>query len=338
MDDKRLDLNLLLALEALLAELNVTRAARRLNLSQPALSAQLSRLRVIFGDPLLIPTSRGMLPTAMATDLEAPLRLALDQARALINRAHAFDPASATMTFSISASDYMQVAIVLPFLLQLNCEAPGLRVIVRLGDIRVAAAELERGDVDVAFVQSGDVEGRDLRCHDVLSERYIGIARKNAVEGGVMTLDRFMGARHIIVSPRAEGFSGPTDEALAAVGLTRQVAFAVSSFVFLIEAVSRCDLLALAPERLVARYPDRVDTFAPPIPVPGFNIAMVWHDRTHAHPARAWLREQITAFCAANEPPQLLAARVPSKMEAIHPADRTPALFRFPETRQSSLS
>jgi len=301
MDDKRLDLNLLLALEALLAELNVTRAARRLNLSQPALSAQLSRLRTIFGDQLLIPTSRGMLPTAMAADLETPLRLALDQARALISRAHAFDPASANLTFSISASDYMQVAILLPFLLQLNSRAPGLRVMMRLGDIRVAAAELERGDIDVAFVQSGDVEGRDLRNVDVLSERYIGIARKNTVRDGVMPIDRFMAARHIIVSPRAEGFAGPTDDALASLGLTRQVAFAVSSFVFLIEAVSRSDLVALAPERLVARYSDRVDTFEPPIPVAGFKIAMVWHDRTHAHPARVWFRDQIQAFCEENQ-------------------------------------
>ncbi|MFT4436539.1 LysR family transcriptional regulator [Caballeronia sp. 15715] len=300
MDDKRLDLNLLLALEALLAELNVTRAARRLNLSQPALSAQLSRLRKIFGDQLLIPTSRGMLPTVMALDLEMPLRLALDQARALVSRAQMFDPASANMTFSISASDYMQVAILLPFLLQLNCSAPGLRVMVRLGDIRAAATELERGEVDVAFTQSGDVEGRDLRNLDVLTERYIGIARKHTVDDGVMPIDRFMEAQHIIVSPNAEGFVGPTDDALSAFGLTRKVAFAVSSFVFLIEAVSRCDLIALAPERLVARYTDRVDTFEPPVHVSGFSISMVWHDRTHAHPARMWFRDQIRMFCAEN--------------------------------------
>jgi len=116
-----------------------------------------------------------------------------------------------------------------------------------------------------------------------------------------MPIDRFMAARHIIVSPRAEGFAGPTDDALASLGLTRQVAFAVSSFVFLIEAVSRSDLVALAPERLVARYSDRVDTFEPPIPVAGFKIAMVWHDRTHAHPARVWFRDQIQAFCEENQ-------------------------------------
>ncbi|PRY04457.1 LysR family transcriptional regulator [Paraburkholderia sp. BL25I1N1] len=322
MDDKRLDLNLLLALEALLAELNVTRAAKRLNLSQPALSAQLSRLRAIFGDPLLIPTSRGMLPTAMASDLGVPLRLALDQARALVNRAQTFDPANANMTFSIAASDYMQVAILLPFLLQLSCRAPGLRVMVRLGDVRLVGAELERGDADVALVESEDVGGRDLRRLDVLSERYIGIARRHTVERGFMPIDRFMAASHIIVSPRAQGFTGPTDEALAAVGLTRQVAFAVSSFVFLIEAVSRSDLLALAPQRLVERYADRVDIFKPPIAVPGFKIAMVWHDRTHAHPARAWLRDQIAEFCAAHQTIAPDSARTaPRKEEAIHGAE-----------------
>jgi DNA-binding transcriptional LysR family regulator len=298
MDDKRLDLNLLLALEALLLELNVTRAARRLNISQPALSMQLSRLRTIFGDSLLIPTSRGMLPTAMAADLKTPLRLALDEARALFDRNHAFDPASAEMTFSISSSDYMQVAILLPFLLQLNRDAPGVRVMLRHGDSRVAAGELERGDVDVAFFHSGTLQGRDLQSVYVLDEHYIGIARKHTVQGETMPIERFLDARHIIVAPGAQGFTGPTDDALASIGLTRHVAFAVSSFAFLAEAVATSDLIALAPARIVSHYADRLDVFEPPVPVPGFDMAMIWHERTHAHPGRAWLRDRIAAFCA----------------------------------------
>jgi DNA-binding transcriptional LysR family regulator len=83
-------------------------------------------------------------------------------------------------------------------------------------------------------------------------------------------------------------------------GLTRKVAVAVSSFVMMIEAVAGSDLIALAPERLVARYADRVDTFEPPLPVAGFRIAMVWHERTHDHPGRAWLRSQLAGFCAQN--------------------------------------
>jgi len=299
MDDKKIDLNLLLALEALLAELNVTRAAKRLNLSQPALSAQLSRLRGVFGDELLMPTSRGVLPTAMALELQAPLRKTLDQMRELVTSARTFDPSSASATLTISASDYMQIAILMPFLLKMHLVAPNVRVMVRqLQDSQMVRAELERGLIDIAFLQSEGLEGTDLRHKEVLFEHYIGIARKGSIEERPMPIDRFIQSRHIIVSPRAEGFKGSTDEALAAVGLTRKVAFAVSSFMFMIEAVSQCDLLAVAPQRLAERYADRVDMFAPPVPVAGFGIAMVWHDRTHSHPARTWLRTQLETFCA----------------------------------------
>lgn len=299
MDDKKLDLNLLLALEALLAESNVTRAAKRLNLSQPALSAQLNRLRLLFADELLMPTSRGVLPTALASELQAPLQHALDQIRALVGSARLFDPASATLTLTISSSDYMQMAVLLPFLLELNARAPHLKIMLQQGhDSDVVKDQLQRGDVDIAFLQSEDVENSDLRFVDVLHEQYIGIARKGSVTTPRMPLDQFVASRHIIVSPRAEGFRGATDDALAAIGLAREVAFAVSSFVFLVEAVSRSEFIALAPARLANGSKDRVDTFEPPVPVVGFRIAMVWHDRTHDHPARAWLREQLIAFCA----------------------------------------
>lgn len=299
MDTRKLDLNLLLALEALLAELNVTRAAKRLNLSQPALSAQLARLRDIFGDQLLIPTSRGVSPTAMALEIQTPLRHSLDQMRALIGRAQAFDPASAKMTFGICASDYVQVAILFPFLLDIHAMAPGLQIMLRqIHNRQNVRAELERGEVDVAFLQPENIEGTDLRSIDVLRERYIGIVRKHTPDGDAMTLDRFVAARHVIVSPQGDGFRGPTDDALAAMGLARQVTFAVSSFALLIEAVAGSDLIALVPARLAARYADRIDSFEPPLPVAGFRIAMVWHDRTHSHPARAWLRAKLAEACA----------------------------------------
>ena len=299
MDDKKLDLNLLLALEALLAELNVTRAARRLNLSQPALSAQLSRLRTLFGDELFIPTSRGVLPTAMALELQEPLRQTLDQMRNLVSSARTFDPSTADLTLAICSSDYMQIAILMPFLMQMHLTAPRVKVMVRLlQNIQQVRTDLERGAVDIAFLQPEAVEGSELRHQTLLSEDYIGIARKGTISKNTMPMDRFISARHIIVSPRAEGFTGPTDTALAAIGLKREVTFAVSSFLFMIEAVSQCDMLALAPKRLAARYADRVDTFEPPVPVAGFRIAMVWHDRTHNHPARMWLREQVADFCS----------------------------------------
>ena len=301
MDDKKPDLNLLLALDALLAELNVTRAAKRLHLSQPALSAQLSRLRALFGDELLIPTSRGMLPTAMAAELQAPLRQVLDEMRTLVSGVHGFDPARATNTFTICASDYMQVAILLPFLLEVNRIAPGVRIMLSLlHDSNVVKTQLGRGDVDVAFLQSEGNFGTGLRAMDVLAERYVGIVAKGSLGEDAFSLDRFLRSKHVMVSPRSEGFIGPTDTALAAQGQTRQVVFAFSSFMFMIEAVAQSEWVALAPARLAARYADRIDEFDPPISVDGFRIAMVWHDRTHDHPAKRWLRDQLVDFCAAN--------------------------------------
>lgn len=298
MDDKRIDLNLMLALEALLAEQNVTRAARRLRLSQPALSAQLSRLRDLFGDELLRPTSRGVVPTAMAREMDGPLRLALDQVRDVVARSRTFDPLTSTATLTIAASDYMQVGVLLPFMTELPRIAPGVRLMVSLvHDSRAVAASLERGDIDVAFLQRTDVIDGGLHRTDMFEEHYVGVARKGSVDGAGMTMERFTSARHILVSPRAEGFSGATDAALSAVGASRHVAFAVSSFLVMLETIAQSDLIGMVPARLAKRFEDRVDTFIAPVDVEGFCMSMVWHDRTHTHPARRWLRERLMDFC-----------------------------------------
>ena len=131
MDTKRLDLNLLVTLEALLVERNVTRAAARLHLSQPAVSAQLNRLRDVFDDPLLIPVQRGMTPTAKAIELLDPLRQALDQVRATVATHRNFNPAKARLTVAIACTDYMQAAVVKPLVLEFRTMAPGVRVALR---------------------------------------------------------------------------------------------------------------------------------------------------------------------------------------------------------------
>jgi len=131
MDSKRLDLNLLVTLETLLVEQNVTKAAVRLHLSQPAVSAQLQRLRQEFDDQLLIPAQRGMTPTAKAIELLDPLRQALDQVRATVATHRNFDPAKAKLTVAIACTDYLQAAVIKPLVVKLRTRAPGVRVALR---------------------------------------------------------------------------------------------------------------------------------------------------------------------------------------------------------------
>src|ERR1700682_4151598 len=152
MDTKRLDLDLLITLETLLVERNVTKAAARLHLSQPAVSAQLSRLRDLFDDALLIPAQRGMTPTAKAIELLDPLRHALDQVRAAVATHRNFDPAKAKLTVAIACTDYLQAAVIKPLVVELRTRAPGVRVALRNLDLPQLEAQMARGEVDLVLM------------------------------------------------------------------------------------------------------------------------------------------------------------------------------------------
>ncbi|WP_029008658.1 LysR family transcriptional regulator [Azospirillum halopraeferens] len=294
--DRNIDLNLLVALDAVLAERNVTRAARRLNLSQPALSAQLARLRDLFGDPLLIPAQRGMIPTQRALDLQEPLRRALEEVRGVIAAGARFDPAVAELTVSIVASDYVQYAVLMPLSFTLAREAPGLRLAFRTIDVAHLTAQMERGEVDLAVI-TPQVAPERLRLRPLYEERYVTIARRDHPRiAGTLDADTFCALEHVIVSPGGGGFSGPADAALAAHGRSRRVAMSVQGFMMVPEIVARSDMIALVPERLVHGRAERLQVFEPPVPVPGFTIAMVWHDRTTGHPAQRWLRDRVMAI------------------------------------------
>ncbi|WP_207478205.1 LysR family transcriptional regulator [Arenibaculum pallidiluteum] len=296
--DRSIDLNLLVALDALLAERNVTRAARRLNLSQPALSAQLARLRDLFGDPLLLPAQRGMIPTQRAMELQEPLRLALEEVRGVVLSGSRFDPSAAEITVSIAASDYGQYSALMPLAFALAREAPGLRLAFRTLEATALLSQMERGEVDLAVMTPQTAPDR-LRMRGLFEERYVAITRRNhpAVLNG-LDLDTFCSLDHVIVSPRGGGFAGPADAALAAHGRTRRVALSAPGFLIVPELVARCDMVALVPSRIAHERADRLQIFEPPVPVPGFSIAMVWHDRTADHPAQKWLRSRLVQLFA----------------------------------------
>jgi DNA-binding transcriptional LysR family regulator len=294
MDTKNLDLNLLLALEALLDEQNVTRAAARLHISQPALSSRLARLRHLFGDELLLPAHRGMTPTAKARELRAPLCQSLHELRSIIDGHKKFEPQTDALTVSIAASDYVQHTALIPLVLGLRAMAPNVRVALRVIDGAALSRQMVKGDVDLAMM-TPDPSQKELRTRKLFDETYLCIARKAHPRiRRQLTLKLFCELEHVVVSPRGGGFSGPTDDALAAQGLQRKVVLSAAHFLFVPEIVAKSDLIALVPARM-AQGMTAVQVFAPPLAIRGFQVAMFWHDRTHSHPGYRWLRERLTA-------------------------------------------
>lgn len=291
---RRLDLNLLVTLDVLLAEHNVTRAAQRLHFSQPSISVHLAKLRDIFGDPLLLPGPRGMRPTARAEELREPLRLALEALGRAVSPATPFDPAEATQTWRIAASDYGESTILLPALKGLHAAAPGTRLAaVELRPPQLAR-QAEQGDLDLALhTTQGAPPG--LHRRPLFAERYVLAGRAGHPRlKRKPTLAQFCALDHAIVSPNGSGFSGPTDEALAQVGLGRRVVLSVPHFLFLMEALASTDLVAMLPSRLV-RDSKILRMVEPPLEVAGYEMSMLWHERSHRDPAHQWLREFIAA-------------------------------------------
>ena len=293
MDTKGMDLNLLVTLEALLAEQNVTKAANRLHLSQPAVSAQLSRLRDLFDDPLLIPAQRGMTPTAKALELLDPLRHALDQVRAALAEHRHFDPGNAKLTLAIACTDYLQAVVARPLAVALRKEAPGVRIALRHLDPLQLEAQMVRGDVDLALMTPEHGPG-SLRARRLFDERYVLIGRKRhpGLRRG-LTVEEFARLDHVIVSLRGGDFTTPVDDGLAALGYQRNVVLSAASFLIVPEIVSHSNFVALVPERLVRDRRDELKIVECPFPVPGFTVSMLWHERNHGHSGQRWVRETV---------------------------------------------
>ena len=289
---RRLDINLLLTLDVLLSEHNVTRAAQRLNLSQPSVSVHLAKLRDIFADPLLLPGPRGMRPTARADELREPLRQALEALERAVSPASPFNPAEARHTWNVMASDYGESTIVLPALAGLRSAAPGTRLAVFDLVPSQIARQAEQGAIDLAFHTSEDAP-LGLRRRALFTERYVLAGRAGHPRLKQRpTLAQFCELDQVIVSPDGGGFQGVTDKALAQVGLTRRVVLSVPHFLFVRSVLESTDMVAMLPSRLVRDVPG-LEVVESPLEVPGYEMSMLWAERCHRDPAHQWLREFI---------------------------------------------
>lgn len=300
MDLRRYDLNLLVTLEALLDEGSVTGAARRLNLSQSAVSAALDRLRSVFADPLLVRAGNRMEPTGFATKLQGPLKTALASVSLTLALPKRFDPATARLNLRLGVSDYLGV-LLLPGLYRLLArEAPGISIAVVSQPVHETIARIVAGEADAATAVDPP-EGRDLFNAPLMEETFDCIMRAgHPLASGRLTVKRLLDHPHVAAT--AHGTSaGIVDRAFAARGLRRQVPVSVSLFSTVLGLVAESDLVAFLPRRLCRVHAHRFGlvTRKPPLPIPGYTLSLVWHRRTAHDPAHVWLREQILRLARA---------------------------------------
>ncbi|HFZ8993574.1 TPA: LysR family transcriptional regulator [Citrobacter freundii] len=287
-DIRTLDLNLLKALDALLDEGSVTHAARRLSLTQPAVSGMLTRLRDYFGDPLFIRTSHGMVPTQRAIELSVPLKHILTDIAILVKPIK-FEPITAEMTYTIAATDYALKAVIVPLIAALKQHAPRIRVAVRPVDSERMHQQLSRGELDLALV-TPQTTPDDLHGRALYEEKYVCVANRHhpLAEAARMTIEQFCEQEHILVSTEGR-FTGVTDEVLAELNLRRRVGISVNSFLVIPDILRLTDMIAVVPSRMVPVDSDL--TILPlPLKIPGFTKSMAWHERTHRDPAHQWIR------------------------------------------------
>jgi DNA-binding transcriptional LysR family regulator len=252
----------------------------------------LSRLRVIFDDPLFVRTQHGLLPTPRAEALAPALQRLIDDATALVSP-EIFDPQTSDATITISTNDYMQSVLAVPLIAKLRQLAPGMRVGVRNLEVVELTEKLARGDIDMAITTPEFIDTA-LNTAFLYREEYVAVVRKkHPIRTRRPSLKQFLSYDHVLMSPSEGSFSGPADEATAALGANRRVALSVPGFSLLVEVLQEDDFIAFMPKRLVARYTEILRSISAPIQMPGFDVIVAWHPRTDVEPVHVWLREML---------------------------------------------
>jgi DNA-binding transcriptional LysR family regulator len=300
-----IDLNLLLALDALLGEGSVLGAARRMNLSPPAMSRTLGRIRRALGDEILVRAGRRMVPTPRALELKGRVHSLVDDARLVMRAEGHADPATLARGFTVRASDY--VAGVFGASLQAIVAREAPQVTLRFADQgKEDVAALREGRIDLDIGVLGGI-GPEIRKQTLLHDRFVAVVRRgHPLLKGAVTARRFATAMHVSASRR--GLShGPIDDALAALGLSRPVRLVVPGFHAAMFTAAGSDIVAAVPLAVAAsavRFGLKIRYFDLPVPTPPIAIAQAWHPRFDKDAGHRWLRQAVrTALVGSRQQP-----------------------------------
>jgi DNA-binding transcriptional LysR family regulator len=290
------DLNLLFTLDVLLTEGSVAGAARRLGLSPSAMSRALARLRATTGDPLLVRAGRGLVPTPRALELRAMVGQLVQGAEAVLRPAEAQDLGRLVRTFTLRTSDGFVENFGPNLITRVGEEAPGVRLRF-LQKPDKDSTPLREGTVDLETGVVAGTTGPEVRAQALFRDRFIGVVRRgHALTRGEITPARYAAGRHIAIS-RRERDQGPIDDALAPLGLARDIVVVVGGFAAALALARASDLIATVPERHTGNLRDGMRSFPLPVLPPEITVSMLWHPRLDADPAHRWLRGCVRDAC-----------------------------------------
>jgi LysR family transcriptional regulator, nod-box dependent transcriptional activator len=300
MDLTRVDLNLLVALDALLAERSVTRAANRVGLSQPGMSNTLTRLRKLLADPLLVREGLTLVPTPRAESLRLPIQEALTLIERVLDERPGFDPASDHATFTVSCSDYSLLMLIGPLVRRLAADAPGMtiQVLPRSPD---AVRLLRDGDVDLVIEPVEIMPDVALPSQRLFADRWLCcVWDGNSQVGDRMTMDAYLRLGHLVYSMGRGQPVSLVDQYLAHTNVPRRIEFTVETFLLAPFLLQGTDLVTLVPERAAPhlRRTAAVRFLEPPLDLPSITEMLWWHPRHGVDPAHTWIRVRIAEIAA----------------------------------------
>lgn len=303
MNLKTVDLNLLIAFDALMSDRSVSRAAARLGVTQSALSHSLKRLRVMFGDPLLVRGARGMAPTERAMSLMQPVKAILAEIHSIVSTRIVFDPATTKRTFKISMSDAMSVEALPLIVRSLRKNAPGIDLLISSSGPRDACTRISNDEIELAIgVFPHKPEG--FRHKELYRDTLVCVAdRKHpSLKKGRMDEKSYLTSPHVTVAPNLD--SGvQLDDIFIAMGLVRRVVATVPHYIAVPALIRGTDLIAHTRRRLVnvLRISSNLVVFPIPVPIriPELSFEQIWHPRYDGDPGHRWLRHLIADAVAA---------------------------------------
>jgi DNA-binding transcriptional LysR family regulator len=294
MDIRSLDLNLLVVFDAMLKHQNVTKAAEAIKLSQPAMSAAISRLRALFDDPLFVRTGAGMVPTPKAQTLSPSIRLVVQTIQTDILLPKSFDPSLSDRTFTLVTPDIAEVNF-LPRLLSKMAEQSPLISLKTLAMPREAAANsLETGSAEMAIGYFPDLHKAGFFQQKLISSSHVCLVRKTHPDvGDKLSMAQFTQASHAVVKP--DGREHVFEQFLQSKGVTRRVVVELSHFMSLLPIIETSNLIATVPKDLADFFVRHGEVRYVPTPMksPIIDVHLFWHKRFHKDSAHIWLRQVI---------------------------------------------